>query len=104
MRFLEGMGPRQSIACEILDTVRFGGLDKIKAARSGPGYTKRQVANGDAYVIPFGTSPQEFGAVLVRNPKLIEVLTSVKGKKSSRKFKSSYDVKRYMVQRFVSEC
>ena len=32
MLYLDGMGPRQSMAVEILDTVRFGGLDKIKGA------------------------------------------------------------------------
>jgi hypothetical protein len=103
MMFLEGMGPRQSIASELLDTVRFGGLDKIKATRNGPGYTKRQVDNGDAYVIPFGTSGKEFGAVLVRSPKSIEVRMSINGKKSSKKFKSCYETKRFLIQAFVSE-
>jgi hypothetical protein len=103
MMFLEGMGPRQSIASELLDTVRFGGLDKIKATRNGPGYTKRQVGNGDAYVIPFGTSGKEFGAVLVRAPKSIEVRMSINGKKSSKKFKSCYETKRFLIQAFVCE-
>jgi hypothetical protein len=102
MMFLEGMGPRQSIASEILDTVRFGGLDKIKATRMGPGYTKRKVDKGDAYVIPFGTSGDEFGAVLVRAPKNLEVKFSVNGKKFSQKFKSSYEVKRFLIRSFIA--
>ena len=102
MMFFEGMGPRQSIASEILDTVRFGGLDKIKATRMGPGYTKRKVDKGDAYVIPFGTSGQEFGAVLVRAPKSIEVRMCINGKKSSQKFKSSYEVKRFLIRSFIA--
>lgn len=100
--FLEGMGPRQSIASELLDTVRFGGLDKIKATRIGRGYTKQKVDNGDAYVIPFGTSEKEFGVVLVRAPKLIEVRMAINGKKSSKKFKSAYETKRFLIQMFVS--
>jgi len=103
MMFFEGMGPRQSIASEILDTVRFGGLDKIKATRMGPGYAKRKVDNGDAYVIPFGTSGKEFGAVLVRAPKSIEVRMVINGKKSSKKFKSAYETKRFLIQAFVCE-
>ena len=40
MLYLDGMGPRQSMAVEILDTVRFGGLDKIKGAN---GYSKKDL-------------------------------------------------------------
>lgn len=53
MLYLDGMGPRQSMAVEILDTVRFGGLDKIKGAN---GYSKKRLDKGDAYVVPFGLS------------------------------------------------
>lgn len=97
--YFEGMGPRQSIASEILDTVRFGGLNKIKATNVG--YTKKVVDKGDAYVIPFGVSSEEFGAVVVRAPKNIEVRTSVCGVKSSKRFRSSYEVKRFLIQTFI---
>ena len=43
--YIDGMGPRQSMAVEILDTVRFGGLDKIKGAN---GYSKKRLDKGDA--------------------------------------------------------
>lgn len=102
MTYLDGMGPRQSIASEILDTVRFGGLDKIKAARTDRGYQKRQVDNGDAYVIPFGLSGKQFGAVLVRSPKVIEVRTCINDKKSSQKFRSAYEAKLFLIRSFVS--
>ena len=96
--YLEGMGPRQSIAAELLDTVRFGGLDKIKGAN---GYAKKRIANGDAYVLPFGTSKNEFGAVLIRSPKNIEVKTSVNGAKASSKFRNVYDVKQFLIRNFI---
>jgi len=102
MMFLEGMGPRQSIASELLDTVRFGGLDKIKATRIGPGYQKKNVDKGDAYVIPFGTSGKEFGAILVRAPKNIEVRTCVNGIKSSKKFRTAYEVKQFLIRSFIA--
>ena len=34
MIYLENMGPRQSIASELLDTIRFGDLDRIRGAGS----------------------------------------------------------------------
>lgn len=98
MHYLEGMGPRQSIAAELLDTVRFGGLDRIKGAT---GYTKKKIDNGDAYVIPFGVSGEEFGAILIKTPKNIEVKTCVKGAKASSKFRYVYEVKRFLIQNFV---
>ena len=96
--YLEGMGPRQSISAELLDTIRFGGLDKIKGAT---GYSKKVVDKGDAYVIPFGTSSKEFGAILVRTPKNIEVKTSVNGAKASSKFRNVYEVKRFLIRNFI---
>ena len=96
--YLEGMGPRQSIAAELLDTVRFGGLDRIKGAN---GYAKKTISNGDAYVIPFGTSSKEFGAILIRTPKNIEVKTSVNGAKASSKFRNLYEVKQFLIRNFI---
>jgi hypothetical protein len=98
--YLEGMGPRQSIATELLDTVRFGGLNKIKGAT---GYSKKQVDRGDAYVIPFGTSSQSFGAILVRAPNKIEVKTSVNGKRATSKFRYAYEVKKFLIWNFIQE-
>lgn len=96
--YLEGMGPRQSIAAELLDTVRFGGLDRIKGAN---GYAKKRISNGDAYVLPFGTSKDSFGAILIRTPKNIEVKTSVNGAKASSKFRNSYEVKQFLIRNFI---
>jgi len=98
MTYLDGMGPRQSIASELLDTVRFGGIDRIKGAN---GYAKKKLTVGDAYVVPFGTSKDSFGAILIRAPKNIEVKTSVNGSKSSQRFKSVYDVKRFLIRNFI---
>lgn len=96
--YLEGMGPRQSIAAELLDTVRFGGLDKIKSAGS---YSKKIVDNIPSYVVPFGSSSEEFGAIVIKTPKNIEVKTSVKGKKTSSKFRNSYEVKKFLIRNFI---
>lgn len=95
--YLDGMGPRQSIAAEVLDTIRFGGLDRIK----GTGYAKKKLDKGDGYVVSFGRDNQEFGAVIVRAPKNLEVRTSVNGSKSSQRFKSVYDVKRFLIRNFI---
>ncbi len=99
MHYLEGMGPRQSIAAELLDTIRFGGLDRIKGAN---GYSKKRVDNGDAYVIPFGVSSEEFGAIVIKTPKSIEVKTSIKGAKATSKFRYTYEVKRFLIKNFVA--
>ena len=98
MIFHEGMGPRQSIATEILETVRFGALDRIKGAN---GYRKQKLDRGDGYVIPFGLSSQCFGAVIVKSPKNIEVKYAVNGKRSSVSFKKPYDAKRFLVRKFI---
>jgi hypothetical protein len=96
--YLEGMGPRQSIAAELLDTIRFGGLDKIKSSGS---YCKKMIDNTPVYMLSFGTSSEEFGAILIRTPKNIEVKTSVRGAKSSSKFRNSYEVKRFLIRNFI---
>jgi len=95
--YLEGMGPRQSIASELMDTIRFGGIDRIK----GTGYSKRKLDKGDGYVVSFGRGKQEFGAVIIRAPRNLEVKTSVNGSKSSAKFKSVYEVKRFLIRNFI---
>jgi len=96
--YLEGMGPRQSIASEVLDTIKFGALDLIKGAGS---YSKKLIDKGDAYVIPFGTSKNFYGAVIVRNPKSIEVRYIVNQKKQSYFSKSCDDTKRFLVRNFI---
>jgi hypothetical protein len=98
MIFHDGMGPRQSIAAEVLDTVMFGGLNRIRGAGS---YAKKKLDRGDGYVIPFGFSSECFGAVIVKSPKNIEVKYAVNGKRSSVSFKKTYDVKRFLVRKFV---
>ena len=96
--YLDGMGPRQSMAAELLDTVRFGGIDRIKGAN---GYAKKKLNIGDAYVLPFGTSKDSFGAVIIRAPKNIEVKTSVNGAKASSKFRNVYEVKQFLIRNFI---
>lgn len=98
MMYFEGMGPRQSIATEILDTVKFGALDKIKAAN---GYRKQKVDRGDAYVIPFGLSKECYGAVLVKAPKNLEVRYEVNGKRFSKSFKYADEVKKFLIKSFM---
>lgn len=98
MLYIDGMGPRQSIAVEVLDTVRFGALDKIKGAN---GYRKQKLDRGDGYVIPFGLSKNCFGAVIVKSPKNMEVKYSINGKRQTVSFKKPYDVKRFLVRKFV---
>lgn len=100
MIYLDGMGPRQSIAVEVLDTVRFGGLDKIKGAN---GYRKQKLDRGDAYVIPFGTSKNCYGAVIVKTPKNIDVVYRVDGQQRVQNLRYCEEVKRFLVKRFIQD-
>lgn len=98
MLYLDGMGPRQSMAVEILDTVRFGGLDKIKGAN---GYSKKKLATGDAYVIPFGLSKKLFGAVVISAPKRLYITYKINGVAETVRLKYTWEVKRFLVNRFI---
>jgi len=98
INFLDGMGPRQSMATEILDTIRFGALDRIKGAN---GYRKQRLDKGDAYVIPFGLSKDCYGAVLVKAPKNLEVQYKVNGKRYAMSFKYASEVKSFLVKKFI---
>ncbi len=98
--YFEGMGPRQSIATEILDTVRFGGLDKIKGAT---GYLKQKLDKGDAYVIPFGISKNLYGAVFIKTPKKIDVVYRVNGQQRVQTLRYCEEVKRFLVKRFIQD-
>lgn len=98
MMYLENMGPRQSIASELLDTIRFGDLDRIRGSGS---YAKKSLDNGDAYVIPFGKSKEFYGAVLVHTPKSIEVKYIQNKKTRSVKFKRLYEVKQFFCKELV---
>lgn len=100
MIYLDGMGPRQSMAVEILDTVRFGGLDKIKGAN---GYRKQKLDRGDAYVIPFGVSKKLYGAVFIKSPKNIDVVYRVDGQQRVQNLRYCEEVKRFLVKRFIQE-
>lgn len=99
MLYLEGMGPRQSIATEVLDTVMFGGLNKL----SDVGYRKRRLDKGDAYVIKFAKSKDCYGAVLIRTPKRIQVAYRDKGLQLVQEFKYADQVKRFLVKRFIQD-
>ena len=99
MLYLEGMGPRQSIAAELLDTIRFGGIDLIKGAT---GYAKKKLDKGDGYVLPFGRDKNEYGVIVIRTPKNIEVKTSINGAKNSQKFRSCHEVKNFLIRSFIA--
>ena len=97
--YLENMGPRQSIASEILDTIRFGDLDRIKSAGT---YVKKKLdASSDAYVLHFGRSKDFYGAVLVHKPNSIEVKLVNAGRKKSMKFKRLTEVKQYFCKSLI---
>jgi len=98
MLYLDGMGPRQSMAVEILDTVRFGGLDKIKGAN---GYAKKRLDKGDAYVVPFGLSKKLFGAVVISAPKRLYITYKINGVAETVRLKYTWEVKRFLVNRFI---
>jgi hypothetical protein len=98
--YIDGMGPRQSMAVEILDTVRFGGLDKIKGAN---GYSKKRLDKGDAYVVPFGLSKNLYGAVVISDPKRLYITYKVNGVAETVRMKYAWEVKRFLVRRFIQE-
>lgn len=99
MIFHEGMGPRQSIAHELLDTLFFGNLDR----HTGTRYRKVNTVPGkDAYMIPFARSKACFGAIMVHSPSRIEVFYNVKGEKAKAVCKSLYDTKRFMIRNFLA--
>lgn len=99
MIYHEGMGPRQSMVHELLDTLFFGSLDRVKGVAA---YRKVKTAEDkDAYMVPFARDKECFGAIMVHSPKKIEVFYNMKGKKIKAKCPSLYDTKRFMVKTFV---
>lgn len=99
MLFLDGMGPRQSIVHELMDTLYFGNLDRIKNVES---YKKVKTAKDkDAYMVPFARGKDCFGAIMVHSPRRIEVFYNMKGRKIKAKCPSLYETKRFMVKTFV---
>jgi hypothetical protein len=98
--YIDGMGPRQSMAVEILDTVRFGGLDKIKGAK---GYSKKKLATGDAYVVPFGFNKNLYGAVVISAPKRLYITYKTNGVAETIRMKYTWEVKRFLVRKFIQE-
>lgn len=99
MIYLENMGPRQSIASEVLDTIRFGDLDRIRGAGS---YAKKSLDNGDAYVIPFGKSKEFYGAVLVHTPKSIEIKYIQNTYTKNVKFRNLREVKQFFCSKLIN--
>jgi hypothetical protein len=97
----EPMSIRRSVTEEILDTVYFGNLDLIKAAR-GRKFSKVKTKEKDAYMIPFGTSKDCYGAVLVHSPSRIEVYSKVNGNEKKERFGSAYATKSYLCRTFMS--
>jgi hypothetical protein len=86
------------MAVEILDTVRFGGLDKIKGAN---GYAKKKLDNGDAYVIPFGLDKNIFGAVVISAPKRLYITYRINKKEKTVRMTNAWEVKRFLVKQFI---
>lgn len=101
MLFLDGMGPRESIACQLQDTVRFGYLDRIKAAQSN--YTKTSREGKSFYMVPFGRSAKSYGFVAVESPNKIVFHYMKNGKKTMRNTKNLSEAKWFMIAEFVSE-
>ena len=96
--YIDGMGPRQSMAVEILDTVRFGGLDKIKGAK---GYSKKKLSTGDAYVVPFGLNKNLYGAIVISAPKKLYITYKVNGVAETVRMKYAWEAKRFLVRKFI---
>ena len=95
----EGMGPRQSMVHELMDTLYFGNLDRIKGVKA---YRKVKTAEDrDAYMVPFARDKECFGAIMVHSPRRIEVFYNMKGRKIKAKCPSLYETKRFMVKTFV---
>jgi len=102
MNFLDGMGPRESIACQLQDTVRFGGLDTINAAKKN--YSKIVREGKSFYIVPFGQSSKMYGFVAVESPTKIVFHYVKNGKKLKRNTRYLSEAKWFMVDEFVSEC
>jgi hypothetical protein len=96
--YIDGMGPRQSMAVEILDTVRFGGLDKIKGAN---GYRKQKLDKSDGYVIPFGLNKNCYGVVVVSAPKRLYITYRLNSKEKTVRMTNAWEVKRFLVKQFI---
>jgi len=96
--YIDGMGPRQSMAVEILDTVRFGGLDKIKGAN---GYRKQKLDKSDGYVIPFGLNKNCYGVVVVSAPKRLYITYRLNSKEKTVRMTNAWEVKRFLVKQFM---
>ena len=101
MLFLDGMGPRESIACQLQDTVRFGDLDRITAARKN--YSKVSREGKTFYMVPFGRTPKSYGFVAVESPNKIVFHYMKNGKKTLRNTKNLSEAKWFMTAEFVSE-
>lgn len=101
MLFLDSMGPRESIACQLQDTVRFGDLDRIKATRKK--YSKISREGKTFYMVPFGRSAESYGFVAIESPKKIVFHYMKNGKKILRNTRNLSEAKWFMVAEFVSE-
>lgn len=99
--YIEGMGPRESIAHELQDTVRFGGIAKIRSAAKG--YSKVTKGMQSYYMLPFGTSDKFYGYVQIDSPTSIAFHYRVNGLYKTKRTRNVYDAKRFMVQEFIAE-
>lgn len=99
--YIDGMGPRESIASELQDTIRFGGIAKIRAASKG--YSKMSKGMKSYYMLPFGTSKNLYGYVQIDTPTSIAIHYRVDGLYKTKRTRNVHDAKRFMVQEFISE-
>jgi hypothetical protein len=96
--FKSGMGPRESIASELLDTIRFGALDKINGAGV---YYKRKFEGSDAYVVPFGQNKYFYGAVIIYSPNKINIRYKLNDEAHNMNVRNLHEAKTYIVKRFI---
>lgn len=101
MLFLEGMGPRESIASQLQDTVIFGDLSRIKSAQKNYMKTSRQ--GKSFYMVPFGRSAKSYGFVAVESPTKIVFHYVKNGKKCVRNTRNLDEARWFMTAEFVSE-
>jgi hypothetical protein len=96
--FKPGMGLRESIASELLDTIRFGSLDKINGAGT---YYKRRFEDKDAYVVPFGQNKYFYGAVVIYSAGKINIRYKLNNEAQNVNVRNLSEAKEYIVKRFI---
>jgi len=102
MLFSEGMGPRESIAVMLKDTVFFGDIDRIKESHKGKGYRKMTNKAGKSfYMLPFGRSANCYGFVAIENVKSIVMHYRKNGTYLHKKLNNVTEARRFLIKEFI---